>query len=132
APFDCATGSFLINDQRPANSMLAKFVLRRRFPSFRPKVGRLFDGTSSERKPSKLSEVTKPSAASSESASSTCDESKPVRRTISAKNKAPPASRASRADCAFEESSLACPLEPWRMWIDLVVARQSHSSKFSR
>src|SRR5438093_703426 len=59
------------NDQRPANSMLARVVLRRRFPMFRPNVGRLCDGTRSARNPSKLSEVTRPSAASCDKASST-------------------------------------------------------------
>src|SRR5204863_184538 len=62
--------------------MLARLVLRRRFPSLRPNVGRLFDGTSRARKPSKLSEVTKPSAASSDNASSTCDGSNPLRRGV--------------------------------------------------
>src|SRR5947208_15582921 len=114
--------SVLSNDQRPANSILARFVLRRRFPSFRPKVGRLFDGTSRARKPSKLSDVTKPSAASSESASSTCDGNKPVRRTNSVKNSAPAAASASRTVCPDDESSI----------IDPVVAKQIQSSKLSR
>src|SRR5205807_4751078 len=98
--------SFRISDQHPANSILARFVLRRRFPSLRPNVGRLFDGTSSARKPSKLSDVTKPSAASSESASSTCDANKFVLVTKSPKNSAPPLVSASRTDCAFADSSI--------------------------
>src|SRR5947199_3151362 len=114
--------SVLSNDQRPANSILARFVLRRHFPSFGPEVGRLFDGTSTARNPSKLSDVTKPSAASSESASSTCDGSKPVRRTNSVKNNAPPTASASRTPCVADESSI----------VDLAGARQSQSSRFSR
>src|SRR5215470_18682082 len=91
APFpDGETTLLLNNDQRPANSMLARFVLRRRFPMFRPNVGRLFDGTSRARKPSKLSEVTRPSAASWDKASSTWDGSRPLHRTNSVKKSAPP------------------------------------------
>src|SRR5207249_10565565 len=84
------------SDQRPANSILATFVLRRRFPTFRPKVGRLFDGMRSARNPSKLSDVTRPSAASCDSASSTCEGSSPLRRTSSEKNNAPPLRSASK------------------------------------
>src|SRR5437016_7626405 len=115
-------GSVLKRDQRPANSILARFVFRRCFPLFRPNVGRLFDGTSSARKPSKLSDVTKPKPASSESASSTCDGNKPVLRTNSGKNKAPPTSSASRVLWPITESST----------VDLAGARQSQSSRFSR
>src|SRR5262249_15390356 len=57
-------------DQRPANSMLARFVPGRRFAVTRPTVGRLLDGTRSAANPSKLSEVTCPSAASCDKASS--------------------------------------------------------------
>ena len=98
APFADGCGSICVlnNDQRPANSMLATFILRRRFPMFRPNVGRLFDGTRSARNPSKLSEVTRPSAASCDKASSTCEGSRPLRRTSSAKKSAPPVCSASK------------------------------------
>src|SRR5262249_49859118 len=95
------------NDQRPANSMLARFVLRRRFVGFRPKVGRLFDGTRSARNPSKLSEVTRPSAASCDKASSTCEGNKPLRRTSSLKKSAPPLCSASNTARLVTESSIA-------------------------
>src|SRR4029077_17551118 len=77
------------SDQRPANSMLARFVLRRRFAIFRPKVGRLFEGTRSARNPSKLSEVTRPSPASCDKASSSWEGNKPLRLTNSLKKSAP-------------------------------------------
>src|SRR5436309_13218528 len=83
------------NDQRPANSMLARFVLRRRFVEVRPKVGRLFEGTRSARNPSKLSEVTKPSAASCDKASSTWEGNKALRLINSLKKSAPPLCSAS-------------------------------------
>src|SRR5438045_1254619 len=78
------------NDQRPANSILARFVRRRRFAVFRLKVGRLFEGTRSARKPSKLSEVTRPSAASCDRASSIWEGNRPLRLTNSLKKNAPP------------------------------------------
>src|SRR3954466_15062336 len=77
------------NDQRPANSILATFALRRRFVGFRPKVGRLFEGTRSARNPSKLSEVTRPRAASCDKASSTWEGKRPLRLTNSLKKSAP-------------------------------------------
>ena len=49
----------------------------------------LADGTSSARRPPKLSEVTRPSATSSASASSTWERSRPVPSTSSSKNEAP-------------------------------------------
>ena len=50
---------------------------------------RLSDGTSSARRPAKLSELTSPDATSSASASSTCGRSKPLPSTSSSKNDAP-------------------------------------------
>src|SRR5215471_8867496 len=77
-------------DQRPANSMLARFVLRRRLAAIRPKVGRLLEGTRSARNPSKLSDVTRPSAASCDEASSTWEGNRLLRLTNSLKKSAPP------------------------------------------
>src|SRR5262249_29174713 len=97
------------NDQRPANSILARFVLRRRFAVLRPKVGRLLEGTRSARNPSKLSDVTKPRAASCDKASSTWEGNTDlsVRRTNSLKKSAPPLGSASNTAWLVSESSIA-------------------------
>src|SRR5262249_36144529 len=97
----------LSNDQRPANSILARFVRRRRFRGLRPNVGRLFEGTRSARNPSKLSEVTRPSTASCDKASSTCEGNKPLRRTSSLKKSAPPLCSDSNTLSLVTESSVA-------------------------
>src|SRR5262249_20416265 len=85
----------LNKDQRPANSTLARFVLRRRFAMVRPKVGSLLEGTRSARNPSKRPDVTRPSAASWDKASSTWEGNKLLRRTNSLKKSAPPLCSAS-------------------------------------
>src|SRR5262249_54042673 len=86
------------SDQRPANSILARFVLRRCFGMVRPNVGRLLEGTRSARNPLKLSEVTQPSAASCDKASSTWEGNRLVRLTNSLKKSAPPLSSVSNTD----------------------------------
>src|SRR5262249_15872384 len=129
APFDAPMASenpplLGNNDQRPANSILARFVLRPRFPVFRPKVGRLFEGTRSARNPSKLSDVTKPSAASCDKASSiwegTTDLS--VRLTNSVKKSAPPLCSVSNTAWLVAESSVA----------EFGSVNESQSVRFSR
>ncbi len=58
------------------------------------------DGTSRARRPAKLSEVTRPRATSSASASSSCERSRPLPAAISSKNEAPCWRRKSTTCCA--------------------------------
>src|SRR5437016_4179158 len=80
---------FRSNDQRPAYSMLVTDLCRR-LRSRSANGTRFSCGTSKARIPSKLSDVTQPCPASSPSACSTREGSKPVRLTRSPKNNAPP------------------------------------------
>jgi hypothetical protein len=58
-------------------------------------------GTSNARNPAKLSELTRPEATSSASASSTCGRNSPVPSTSSSKNEAPYCRMKSATACAF-------------------------------
>ena len=84
--------------QRPASSM-PYAALRRRLRPWGP-VRRSLDGTSNARSPPKLSEVTRPSATNSASASSTCERRRPVTSISSSKNDAPFSLMQSTSNCA--------------------------------
>jgi hypothetical protein len=84
--------------QRPTFSIPNEAV-RRRLRPLGP-VRRSLDGTSSARSPPKLSEVTRPSATNSASASSTWERSKRLPSISSSKNDAPCSLMQSASNCA--------------------------------
>ena len=100
-PGSLPAGARAMRAQRPAASMPNSAMRRRRRPAM---AGlRRSEGTSSARRPAKLSELITPRATSSASASSACEGRRPVPALISSKKEAPWVARYSAARCAPPE-----------------------------